>query len=274
MPITKKPDGPISVIEVTQDEVTFRLISRSPLIMERVGPKAWRELLFPAGRKTAADKLSSLKHEPTQEFRQAAYRTATGPTLLYMPATAFKDALRSAAVDLAGVTKAEIGRLTYISQDRIPIYGIPQLIMSVVRSSDMAKTPDIRTRPIIPVWATEITIQFVRPKLNNQAIGNLLAAAGMTIGVGGWRQEKGSGSYGLWRICTPQEDDLYDAIKEQGRGVQEAAMAEPVCYDDQSSEMLEWFAEEFERRKQRGVASVFALPNGRDEEEDVADETE
>jgi len=273
VPIPKKNEGPISVIDVTQDEVTFRLLGRSPLIMERVGPKAWRELLFPSGRKTAADKLQSLKHEPTDEFRHAAYRTVDGPTLLYMPATAFKDAVRSAAVDLAGVTKAEIGRLTYIAEDRIPIYGVPQLVMSVVRSSDMAKTPDIRTRPIIPMWAAELTIQFVRPKLNNQAIGNLLAAAGMTIGVGGWRQEKGSGSYGLWRIVTPKEEDIYAAVCEQGRAVQEAAMADPLCYDEQSAEMLQWFADEFERRKQRGVASVFSMPNGADEDE-ALDEAE
>jgi hypothetical protein len=270
MAVIKKPttDATIQVIEVHQDEVRFQLISRSPLIMERVGPKAWRELLFPKGRMSTAEKASNLKHEPLHEFRHAAYLTDTGPTLLYMPSTAIKDAVRSAAIDLAGVTKAEIGRLTYIEGDQIPIWGVPQLLMSVVRSSDMAKTPDIRTRPIVPLWCTDIVIQFVRPKLTAQAIGNLLAAAGMTIGIGGWRQEKGSGSYGLWRMVTPEDAGLFAAIQEQGREVQAAAMADPIAYDEQSREMLEWFDEEYDRRKQRGVASVFALPNGSDNETD------
>ena len=93
-----------------------------------------------------------------------------------------------AALDLPGARKAQIGRLVQVKEgtyrDLIPIYGEPQLLMSVTRSADMNRTPDIRSRCIIPNWAAQITISFVLPTLRETAVVNLLAAAGITAGVG------------------------------------------------------------------------------------------
>ncbi len=42
--------------------------------------------------------------------------------------------------------------------------------MSVVRSADIGKTPDIRTRAILPAWAARITVTYVTPKLTANAV--------------------------------------------------------------------------------------------------------
>lgn len=244
----------IDVIEVSQGEVSFRLIGSSPLIMEAVGEKARRELLLPSGRKNATEKATTLKHSPRDEFLASTYRVEGGPTRLAMPATAFKDALRTAALDLTGVSKAEIGRLTYVVGDMVPVYGVPELLMSIVRSADMNRTPDVRTRPILRQWAAEVTVFFVRPKMSEAAISRLLVAAGMTVGIGGWRQEKGSGNFGLFRIATTTDAAEFDEIVTRGgRQAQERALLAPSCYDEQTADLLAWYEEEVATRKLRGT---------------------
>lgn len=244
----------IDVIEVSQGEVSFRLIGSSPLIQEAVGEKARRELLLPSGRKNATEKATTLKHNPRDEFLASTYRVEHGPTRLAMPATAFKDALRTAALDLTGVSKAEIGRLTYVVGDMVPVYGVPELLMSIVRSADMNRTPDVRTRPILRRWAAEVTVRFVRPKMTEAAIARLLVAAGMTVGIGGWRQEKGSGNFGLFRIATKEDAAEFDAIVSAGgRKEQEQALLAPTAYDEQTADLLNWYEEEIASRRLRGT---------------------
>jgi hypothetical protein len=263
VPVTSKSasaDKAITVIEVSQGEATFKLLGETPMIQEAVGEKARRELLLPSGRKNATERATTQKHMPYEEFLASTYQTDDGPTALSMPATAFKDALRTAALDLTGVTKSEIGRLTYVVGDQVPIYGMPELLMSVVRSADINRTPDIRTRPIIPAWCAQLTVRFVRPKVNEEAITRLLVAAGMTVGIGGWRQEKGSGNYGLFRIASSDADMAqFDRIVAMGsRDVQLAALGNPECYDPETESLLAWYTEEVEARRSRGVSALKA----------------
>src|SRR6185436_12971031 len=144
----------------------------SPIILNRMSEKAKHELLMPKGRKTAAEKATSLKHKPVDEFRASAYtlKDASRPTFLAILSTAFKGALRTAALDMPGAKKAQIGRLTYIAGEFVGVYGVPKLFMSIVRSADMNKTPDVRTRAIVPQWACRVSITYVQPLIRAQAV--------------------------------------------------------------------------------------------------------
>jgi hypothetical protein len=144
--------------------------------------------------------------------------------------------------------------LAYVEGDEIPIYGIPQLLMSVTRSADMNKTPDVRTRAILPKWACRIAIQYTTPLLKEQAIINLLAAAGITQGVGDWRVQKGSGNYGQFSLVSPDDKEFVRIIKEGGKNAQDKAIADPVCYDSETEELLSWFHVETKRRGFKEVA--------------------
>lgn len=249
----------IEVLEIGQQEAVFDIIGTTPLIMERMAEKARREMLLPHGRKNATERATTLKHDPLPEFRASAYlrRSDDMPTRLLMPSGSVKGAIGSAALRLAGVSKTEIEQLTWVTPVNLPIWGIPEVLMSVTRSADMNKTPDIRTRPIIWPWATRITVGFIEPNLTTQTVMRLVAAAGMMMGIGGWRQEKGSGNYGLFRIVTPNERPEFDRlVAEAGREVQDEAMANPACHDEETSELLSWFEDELAGRRQRGVAPL------------------
>lgn len=240
----------ISIMEVQKGQMEFCILGTSPLIMNRMSQKVWFELLAPKGKKTSAEKASSLKHDPIQEFRDAPYRIddPSAPTLLALLPTMFKRAMGTAALDMPGAKKSQIGRLVYVEGELLPVYGTPKVFMAITRSADMARTPDVRTRCIVPEWACKLQITYTMPILRSQSIANLLAAAGFQSGVGDWRQEKGSGSYGSFKLVSADDPDFQRIVATQGRAVQERAMQLAEPHNAETSEMLAWFTTEVQRR--------------------------
>lgn len=257
---TRQDNPDVDIMQVESGRLEVCILGTSPIILNRMSEKAKRELLMPKGRKNAVEKATTLKHDPMQEFQASAYRLPhltdlkTPPTLLAVLATSFKGAMASAALDLPGTKKAQIGRLTYVNGDYVPLFGVPQLSMSIVRSADMNKTPDVRTRAIVPQWACSLSVTYVKPLMRPQAVTNLLAAAGMYIGVGDWRPEKGKGNYGQFKLVDPDDEQYLKIIEEGGRDAQLQGIESPACYDDETASLLAWFDDERGRRSLRGVA--------------------
>ena len=79
------------------------------------------------------------------------------------------------------------------------------------------------------------------------AIANLLAAAGIVAGVGDFRQEKGKGSFGQFRLADADDADLKRIISTGGRKAQDAALEKFEAYDDETAELLTWFSGEVVR---------------------------
>lgn len=231
------------IIQVSRGRVEFCLLGTTPMILHRMSQKAAGDLLCPKAKKNAAEKASHLKHDPVQEFRDSPYTISDSksPTLLAQLATCFKKSMGTAALDIEGVNKTQIGRLTYVEGERIPIYGVPKLFMSVVRCADINKTPDVRTRAIVPEWACRLSVTFATPLIRDKAITGLLATAGMTSGVGDWRAQKGAGNYGSWVLVSEDDPEFKRIVKEGGRIPQIAAMETPVPYDEETAELLSWF---------------------------------
>jgi hypothetical protein len=266
-PALKKSEP--AIVQLEYGETIAHLIGRTPMIFNRMGNKAKTALLLPSGRKTEADKAAQLKHDPIHEYRDSVSRHGgnTPVTRLYMPSGAFKQAMATAALDTAGVKKTEIERLVFMPEEKIDIFGVPKLLMSVVRNSDMNHTPDIRTRAILPEWACVVRLHYIMPKLTMKAIATLLANGGLVAGIGDWRQEKGSGSHGLYRLCDPDDADFKRIVATGMRKAQDAALERPECYDADSEDLLTWYQEEVMRRgretpsRKRGVL-VEDAPHG------------
>jgi hypothetical protein len=247
----KQEKSEISVVEIAQGSINFCLLGRTPFFCNRMSEKARFELLFPKGKKNAAEKASSLKHEPIKEFRDSAYVTTDDdqPTRVLMLAAAFKRALESCALDMPGdAKKAQIGRLTWAEGTYVNMFGIPQLSMAVIRNKDMNRTPDVRSRAVLPEWACRVEISFVKPILREQTVANLLAAAGMMRGVGDWRVEKGAGNNGQFTLVDEDNADFKRIIKTGGLKAQDAAFADPIPFDKETADLYEWFKGETSRR--------------------------
>ncbi len=270
----KKPDEAVSgesitITKIAMNESRINIIGTSPLVPHAVSAKAKGSLLFPAPKKNAAERATSMKHEPLEEYREAAYQFVDldkQPTRLYMPAGAFHGSMSKVAIDMAGAKKAQIGRLTKVLGDKVPIWGIPKLWMTIVRSSDMARTPDVRTLPVLTEWCCTIHVEYVASLIKETSIVNLLAAAGVIVGVGDGRPEKGKLSFGCFRLCNDEDKDFIRIQKTMATKPQDEALLTPDFYDQETEELYLWFEAE---RKRRSAAPTPA-PKGSKRKSDVA----
>lgn len=247
----KDPESKIiDVVRIEQATVNLAILGTTPLIMHRFGSA--RDLLLPPRKKNTAEKESTLKHDIVKEFRDSCYLSNRDddPTRLYLLATAFKSALASVAIDLPGdAKKAQVARLTWVNGQWVHIYGVPELFTTMVRMADAKKTPDMRTRAILPEWACMVSVTFTKPLLNEETIFKLLAAAGVMQGVGDWRNEKGKGTYGQFTIVPPDDENWNRIVDAGGRVAQDKALSKPGPYDVESAELMDWF---FKEAKSRG----------------------
>jgi hypothetical protein len=216
--------------------ITLYLLGTTGLFVNRMSKKA-RETLLMGGKRDTTD----IKHDMPAEFRDSIYRTSDGPTLLAMPSGAFKGSMETVTVDMPGVTKASVSRLISVPGQNVPIWGVPYLRSDVVRQAGISKTPDIRTRAFVPEWGSVVTIAYIGHVFTFHAVTNLLANAGVTIGVGDKRQEKGAGEHGLWEIVSGDDPRFLEIVATGGRDAQIAAMQAAEPYDDDTRELLDYF---------------------------------
>ena len=249
--MAKRTENPaIDILEIQLGQIKCHIVGTAPMIMHRFGAKAVNQLLLPAPKKNAAERATTLKHDPVAEFRESIYmnRDPKTPAAIHVPTDAFGKAIADVALDVPGAKKAQLMRLTSIADTHIDLFGLPRLGMDMVRSSDQARTPDVRTRAYFPRWACALTVRYVRGLLKENQIVNLLGAAGMIRGIGDWRPQKG-GSHGTFKVVPSDDPEYLDIVKKEGRKPQLDAIAKPVCFDSDSEELLAWFHAEIKRRE-------------------------
>ena len=233
MPVKKQEV--ITVPTLKTDEIQVHIVGATGLYVHRMSEKVKHTLLVGGGKKTAAEKVG-VKHNPRQEFLDCMFvDEGWHPNShIRFPSIAFKSAMGTAALVTPGMKKTDVSRMVYIADEWVPIFGLPMLRMGVMRSADMNRTPDVRTRPYFPTWGSQITIRFVKPYLTKTAILTLLNNAGIVAGVGDSRQEKGKGSSGAFQVANAIPKGLLDA------DAQWKAIQGPVAFDQESADLLEW----------------------------------
>lgn len=249
MATAKNETAEIQVQPLKRATVKLRIVGQTPLFQNRMAAKAKQQLLVGGRKKTKADRVE-IKHSPLEEYRSSAEILPDGPTALGLRVIAVKAAMATAALETAGLTKTSAQRLIFMPGDFTPLYGTPQLRMDVVRSADINRTPDVRTRAFLPRWGAEIEIQYIIPQLSAQSVVSLLCNAGVLVGVGDYRQEKGKGAFGSFRVLGEGEKDAEwdELVANHGRQSQELALETPVYADRDTEELMEYFFGEVRRR--------------------------
>lgn len=245
----KQETTEVTIQPLKRGSVRLRIIGVTPLFQNRMANKAKQQLLVGGQKKGKADR-AAIKHDPVSEFRDSAEILPNGPTALGLRVVAVKAAMATAALETPGLTKTSAQRLLFMPGDHAKLYGTPQLRMDVVRSADINRTPDIRSRCYLPKWGAEIEIHFITPQLSVQGVVSLLCNAGILVGVGDYRQEKGKGAFGSFRVLGEGEDDAEwdDLVENHGRAAQEAALADPEYADTDTADLMEHFHSEVRRR--------------------------
>ena len=242
-------DGEVLIQPLKQSTITVRIVGTTPMYQNWMAAKAKQQLLVGGQKKSKADR-AHIKHQPLQEFRDSAQILPGGPTALGLNVIAVKAAMATAALETTGgLKKASAQRLLYMPGTFAALYGVPQLKMDVVRSADMNRTPDVRTRCYLPQWGAEITMSYIVPQLSMNSVIALLCNAGMVVGVGDFRQEKGKGSFGSFRVLGDEDDaEWNDLVANHGREMQEAALNDPDYADQDTADLMEFFHSEVQRR--------------------------
>ena len=106
----------------------------------------------------------------------------------------------------------------------------------------------MRTRACLADWAVQFTVNFVQPNIQAHQVTNLMASAGLLMGVGDWRQEKGSSNFGQFRVCDKDDSEFKSIVAHCGKKVQDAALREPSMFDEFTEELYEWWKEESGKR--------------------------
>lgn len=254
----------IDIMELRMGRVKACILGNTPMIMHRFSQKAWHELLLPKAKANRAEREENLKHDPIGEFRGALYmnRNEREPAAIHVPAGSFQAALASAALDLPGASKSQIKRLTTVTSVQVNLFGTPRMAMHMVRSSDMARTPDVRTRPIFDEWACGVEIEFVESLIKAGQVINLLNAAGTIVGIGDWRPQKG-GSFGKFKVVDENNKDYARIVKNQGRVAQLEAIRNPVAYDADTEELRAWFESEVKTREKVVPSDIHTASSAR-----------
>ena len=92
-------------------------------------------------------------------------------------------------------------------------------------------------------WCASLEIGYATPALTAQGVKALVSNAGVIIGVGDFRQGKGRGRFGRFKVVRTKADrEEFEAIKASGgRCEQDAAIENPRTYDPETKELLnEW----------------------------------
>lgn len=249
MAVKKSETTEIVIPPLMRGVTRIRIIGTTPLFQNRMTAKVKMGLLVGSKKKTAAEKVA-IKHHPLAEYRDSAEIVDAGPTALGLRVVALKAAMCSAAIETPGVTKASTQRLLFMPGELAPLYGTPKLRMDVVRSADINRTPDIRSRCYLERWGAEVEVQHILPQLPVSSVITLACNAGVLIGVGDFRQEKGKGAFGTFRVITPdQQDDEWDElVANHGRGAQEAALENPEYADRDTVDLMAFYQTEAARR--------------------------
>jgi hypothetical protein len=251
----KTEDAVVEIVEFKESRIVFHLLGTTPLLMNRFAEKAKQQLLMGGRKKNTAELAVNLKHDPVAEYRAACYRNrdADRPALFHAPSTWFHQAIAAAAIDVPGVAKAKIERLVNVTSPQIDLFGTQKLRFDMVRSADMGKTPDVRSRPCFEEWACKVEMSFAPSFIKVKDLTTLMAWAGQIIGVGDWRRQKG-GPFGSFKIISETDPNFRRIVKEQGRKAQQAAWDNPETTDPDSEELLSWYFETIEGRENVSAA--------------------
>jgi len=240
----------VDVVELATDLLSIRVVGTSPLIFNSMSQKAKLDLIAPPQKKNKAARETQAKHNPPAEYRNSFYRSRNpdSETLIVFPGGGAKASIMAAAIEIPGAAKAQVGRLVHVETENIPIWGIPQLRMDVTKMAGMVGAPDIRTRGIMSEWCAEFHVRYIKPNLNDNAVANLISAAGLVIGWGDYRLQKGKGAFGAFKMVREHDAEFARIRALGGRAAQEDAIENFTFYDHEAEQLYAHWEAETKRR--------------------------
>ena len=211
------PTSPVTTITITPPNfqtLNVRIVGTAPLMQARFSAKSRQAM----ASKMLAGSTSKkgTKREPRDfdaDFQGAHHRTAEG--WVGVPAAAFRNAcIRACAVVGFQMTTAKMSVFVEAdgldAEDATPLVrldaGTPERSEMVTRNA--TGVTDIRIRPLWREWAVNLRVTFDADQFTAVDVVNLLARAGLQVGIGEGRPfSKSSAGMGFGTFRVESSND-------------------------------------------------------------------
>ena len=198
------------------------IIGDTPLICHAWSEKARREMLV---KQVGATKPGKEKRDPNQDFMDSLYDM--GDKTYGFPVTGFKNSILSAAHKDKGIPRSTVMAALYIEAEMVrtrpalagavcdmPLVRIhgtkPEMREDMVRiGTGMSKVANLAYRAQFTIWAVKLTGRFNKTTLSAENLAFLISEAGISYGVGEWRNEK-KGMFGAFHLADEKEEALWE----------------------------------------------------------------
>lgn len=204
------------------------LIGDTPLITHAWSEKAKREMLQ---KQVKAPKAGKQPRDPQEDFVNSLYEM--GERSFGFPATGFKNCVLSVAHKDKGIPRSDVQKALWINAEMVrtrpalagaicdmPLIRIhgskPEMREDMVKiGSGLNKTANLAYRAQFTIWACRITGRFNADILNIEQLAFLIDEAGISCGLGEWRNER-KGMFGAFHRATAEEEAEWEAYLTGG----------------------------------------------------------
>lgn len=198
------------------------LVGDTPIITHAWSEKAKREMLQ---KQVKAPKAGKDARDPQADFVSSLYEMGDGT--YGFPATGIKNCILSAAHKDKGIPRSAVMSALWIDAQMVRtrpalagaicdmplvrIYGSqPEMREDMVKvGSGLNKAASLAYRAQFLVWAFRISGRFNTAVLNPEQLAFLIQEAGLSYGVGEWRNER-KGMFGAFHLANAQEETAWD----------------------------------------------------------------
>ena len=142
---------------------------------------------------------------PEQQYRDCLYVIDEKEKRYGFPSDGIKKAMVQAGGRLANAIMTKLRTNFFVLGDLTEIISKngPSMRRDMVRLG--GKTADIRYRAEFKEWRMIVGIKYFNKIISQSKIVNLLYNAGLGLGLGDWRPERG-GTHGMWRMTEKEEN--------------------------------------------------------------------
>lgn len=205
------------------------LVGDTPLITHAWSEKAKREMLQ---KQVKAVKGGKEVRDPDSDFTNSLYDMGDGS--YGFPVTGVKNCILSAAHKDRGVARSAVLGALWLEADMVrtrpalskaicdmPLVRIfgskPEMREDMVKiGAGLNKIANLAYRSQFTIWAMKISGKFNSSIVTDEALGFLIMEAGMSSGLGEWRNER-KGVFGAFHLADDNEMKAWDLFKD-GKG--------------------------------------------------------
>jgi hypothetical protein len=196
MAVKAKAAVPITINPPNMKEVAIRIVGTAPLVVNAFSAKSRQKIIEDQMRGPAGAKKPKREPKNFDELYEGAFHRSTEGWYGF-PCSAFRKAMISAC-RLCDVTMTMAKLCVFVKAEGfdalegcglVRIEGEPERLVNHVRLDGPNQPTDIRIRPMWRKWSAVVTVKYDADQLKLSDAVNLLARAGMQVGIGEGRPD-------------------------------------------------------------------------------------